>query len=159
MPRTCNVCVHQERDSIDKAIVAGEPYRSIARRFSISKDSVSRHAQNHLSESLKSAYTDKGKALGEELLNRVEGLISKAEDLLAYGERKPKGPHWASGLREFRKSLELLARLTGELDDRPQINLIASEEWVELRAVILTVLKPHPEILKELTEAFREAGY
>src|SRR5215204_4110546 len=33
MPRRCTVCDHVERHSIDEALVAGAPYRSVAKRF------------------------------------------------------------------------------------------------------------------------------
>ncbi|MDP9359694.1 MAG: hypothetical protein M3R02_31305 [Chloroflexota bacterium] len=48
MPRTCTVCAHPQRASIDHALVAGEPYRAIARRFAASPDAVLRHKTAHL---------------------------------------------------------------------------------------------------------------
>ncbi len=48
MPRTCTVCAHPQRASIDHALVAGEPYRAIARRFTASPDAVLRHKTAHL---------------------------------------------------------------------------------------------------------------
>lgn len=41
--------------------------------------------------------------------------------------------------------IELLAKLIGELDNRPQINLYLSPEWIELRAVIVGALEPYQE--------------
>lgn len=48
MPRTCTICAHPQRTSIDHALVAGEPYRAIARRFAASPDAVLRHKTTHL---------------------------------------------------------------------------------------------------------------
>ncbi len=48
MPRTCTICTHPQRASIDHALVAGEPYRAIARRFAASPDAVLRHKMAHL---------------------------------------------------------------------------------------------------------------
>lgn len=48
MARACTICTHPERVAIDHALVAGEPYRGIARRFAVSDDAVERHAAHHL---------------------------------------------------------------------------------------------------------------
>ncbi len=48
MPRTCTICAHPQRQSIDQALVAGEPYRAIARRFAASPEAVLRHKAAHL---------------------------------------------------------------------------------------------------------------
>jgi hypothetical protein len=49
MPRNCNVCRHAQRHEIEQDLRAGLPYRDVARRYSISKDAVSRHRANHVS--------------------------------------------------------------------------------------------------------------
>jgi len=49
--------------------------------------------------------------------------------------------------------LELVAKLIGELDERPQINLNISPEWLELRAVIVQALQPHPDALQSVLGA------
>jgi len=40
--------------------------------------------------------------------------------------------------------IELLAKLIGELDERP-VNILISPEWLELRSVIVGALAPHEE--------------
>lgn len=39
------------------------------------------------------------------------------------------------------KQIELL----GELDDRPQVNVLVMPEWLQLRGAILHALAPYPE--------------
>jgi hypothetical protein len=41
--------------------------------------------------------------------------------------------------------IELLARLIGELDERPQMNILVSPEWITVRTAVLETLAPHPE--------------
>ena len=48
-------------------------------------------------------------------------------------------------IREARGNLKLLAKLLGELDERPVVNLNVFPEWLELRAVIVGALEPHPD--------------
>jgi len=50
-------------------------------------------------------------------------------------------------LKERRGQHELLARLTGVLDSRPQVtvNLMASPEWLAVRGVTLSALMQYPD--------------
>jgi hypothetical protein len=45
--RTCSVCGHPERQGIDQALAAHEPYRDIAGRFGTSKSALHRHRHTH----------------------------------------------------------------------------------------------------------------
>ena len=60
-------------------------------------------------------------------------------------------------IREARGNVELLAKLSGELDERPVVNLLISPEWLELRAVIVGALEPHPEALHAVVGALESA--
>ena len=49
MPRTCTVCRHRDRHSIDQSLLAGQPsLRDIARQWGLSKDALHRHLRRHL---------------------------------------------------------------------------------------------------------------
>jgi transposase len=48
MPRRCTVCDHPERHGINEALVSGESYRSVAKRFGLSGSAVYRHKTEHL---------------------------------------------------------------------------------------------------------------
>jgi hypothetical protein len=52
-----------------------------------------------------------------------------------------------AAIRELRGLVELIARLTGELDDRPvaTVNIVASAEWIEVRTALYEALRPYPE--------------
>ena len=52
MPRTCTVCVHPQRAAIDEALVAGQPYRSVAEHFGASAPAVLRHKESHIRDLL-----------------------------------------------------------------------------------------------------------
>ncbi len=40
---------------------------------------------------------------------------------------------------------QLLAKLLGQLDERPQVNVVVSPEWAAIRATVLVALSPYPE--------------
>lgn len=44
----CALCVHEKRDTINEALVAGELRSTIARRYGVSEEVVARHATEHL---------------------------------------------------------------------------------------------------------------
>ncbi len=48
---------------------------------------------------------------------------------------------------------QLLAKLLGQLDDRPQINLLMAPEWLQVRTALLMALAPHPEARRAVTAA------
>jgi hypothetical protein len=74
MPRRCTVCDHPERHSIDEALVTGEPYRSVAKRFRLSDSAVYRHKTEHLPAHLLKAKEVEEVAQADDLLEQVRNL-------------------------------------------------------------------------------------
>lgn len=56
----------------------------------------------------------------------------------------------------LQSQIELLAKLIGELDERPQVNITLSAEWIEVRAVLVEALAPHPEARASVSTALLE---
>ncbi len=52
MPRRCTICTHKQRAEIDQALVARQSVRAISRQFSVSKDALLRHHDDHLPAAL-----------------------------------------------------------------------------------------------------------
>lgn len=78
------------------------------------------------------------------LLARVEGLPGVAVALVESKHADPRELVLKTADR-LRSQSELLARLIGDLDDRPQIVLMQAPEWLQIRATLLDALRPHPE--------------
>lgn len=51
------------------------------------------------------------------------------------------------------KHLELLAKLTGELKEAQQVNILVMPEWLGLRDRLLEALMPHPDALEAVIDA------
>jgi hypothetical protein len=115
MPRTCLACSHSERHAIDKAIVAGEPLRNIAKRVSISPAGLLRH-KNHVANAIGKAQAQHEERLGETLLDEMRRVQRKAWELLARTESE--GDHRGSivALREVRECLESLGEMLAKAD-------------------------------------------
>ncbi len=104
-----------------------------------------RHHDDHLPSSLLKAQAAREAADADALLAQVVDLRDKALSVLKEAETSKDWRVALAAIREARGSVELLARLAGELKDSPTINLVLSAEWLAVQAVVLTALEPHPE--------------
>ena len=93
----------------------------------------------------------------DDLLDQVRDLRAGALAILGKAEEAGELSALAA-IREARGDLELLAKLLGELDERPVVNLSVSSEWLELRAVIVGALESHPEARGAVLRAIGGAG-
>jgi hypothetical protein len=158
MPRRCTVCDHPERYSIDETLVTGAPYRSVAKRFELSESAVYRHKTEHLPAHLLKAREVEEVAQAEDLLEQVRHLQAHALDILERAEKTGDLRTALAAISQARGNLELLGKLAGELDERPVVNLNVSTEWLELRAVIVGALEPHPAAHRAVLLALESVG-
>ena len=158
MPRSCTICTHPQRETIDEALVGGVAFPSLIAEYRVSKDSLSRHKAKHLPAKLVMAQAAEEVAQADTLLDQVRDLQSRTLAILEAAEETKQHRTALSAIREARSNLELLAKLLGELDERPVVNLSVSAEWLELRAVIVGALEPHPEARGAVLRAIGGAG-
>src|ERR671916_2786607 len=144
MPRACTVCEHPEREAIDRVLVGGASNRSVASLHDVSEAAVRRHKSNHLPAKLVMAEKAAEVAEADTLLEQVKGLQGRAYAILEKAEETGELRTALGAIREARGNLELLAKLLGELDERP-INVLLSPQWMTLRVAIVEALEPHPE--------------
>ena len=144
MPRRCTVCDHDEHHAINVALVQRDSYRNIAERYGLSVSALSRHTKEHLPKLLVKARDAVEVAEADSLLARIEALQSKTIDALEAVEEERNYPVLLGAVREARANLELIGRVTKELEATPTLNIHLNPEWVELRTVIVTALEPHP---------------
>ena len=158
MPRRCTVCDHPGRHGIDEVLVSGAPYRSVAKRFELSESAVYRHKVEHLPDNLLKAREAEEAARADDLLEQVRHLQAHALNILERAEKVGDLSTALAAISQARGNLELLGKLAGELDERPQVNVLVSPEWLELRAVIIGALSPHPGAREAVLRAIEGAG-
>ena len=140
MPRTCLACSSPERESIDKALVAGEPLRNIAKRVSLSPAGLLRH-KNHVANAIGKAQAQREERLGETLFDEMRRMQRKAWELLSKTESE--GDHRASivALREVRECLKSLGAMLSQAnavdtkpaqDERMDFSLLTDEQLNQL---------------------------
>jgi hypothetical protein len=152
------VCDHQKRHGIDEALVSGAPYRSVAKRFELSESAVYRHKTEHLPAHLLKAREVEEVAQADDLLEQVRHLQGRVLDILERAEKAGDLRTALVAISQARGNLELLGKLAGELDERPVVNLNISAEWLELRAVIVGALEPHPAAHRAVLRALESGG-
>ena len=160
MPRSCTVCVHAKREEIDRALVEGVSAAEISGRYrTIGERAVRRHRSNHLPAKLVMAEKAAEVAEADNLLDQVGDLQRRALAILDRAEEVGELRTALSAIREARGNLELLAKLIGQLDERPVVNLNVSPEWLELRTVILRTLAPYPDARAALARTLTDGQH
>ena len=154
MPRKCTICNHIEVESINEAIINGEPLRNIAEHFDVATTSLHRHKE-HLPAGMVQAKQAEEVTQADNLLAQVQDLQQRAVSLLDKAESAGDLKTALQGVREARGCLELLAKLQGELAQEGTVNVTFAPQWIELRAVILQAIEPFPEAKEALTEALQ----
>jgi len=119
---------------------------------------VQRHEENHLPATLAKAKEAEEVAHADDLLADVRDLQARTLAILEAVEGTREHRIALSAIREARSNLELVAKLLGELDARPVVNLNVSAEWMELRAVIVGALEPHRDARESVLRAIEGGG-
>ena len=156
MPRTCTICDHPQKEEIDSLIINGNTFRHIASQYNFSYRAVKRHKDNHLNKKLAKAKEAREIVNADNLLDQVKSLQEKALELLDKAEAENDFKTALIGVREARGCCELLGKLLGELNDSPQINILLSSEWVELRTLIIQSLDQYPKARISITKALEK---
>ena len=150
MPRTCTICGHPERETIDAALVAGEPYRDIAAQYGTTPSALSRHKRDHLPASVAQAQEAHEVARGDDLLAQLAALRTDAARIGAKAEKAQSYAAALQAVREQARIIELLLEVAGELERGVSVTL--APEWLVLRATILQALGPYPEARHAVAE-------
>ena len=153
MPHPCTVCQHPRRDAVDRHLVSGRSNRGVAREYGLGREAVRNHRARHVPQTLTRAREAREEAHADDLLAQVRHLHDRALHILDEAEAADDHRSALGAIREARAAVELLAKLVGELDERPVVNvtnLLASVEWQRVQALVIDVLEPHPEARERL---------
>ena len=161
MTRTCTVCTHEQRNEVDRLLVARTPYRKITERFFVSQAALSRHLKAHPPQKLALAEKAEQAAEADALLWDLSRIQRHTLKTLLDAEKEGSEEEGGNptillrAVSEARRNIELMSKLRGELDESPRINvsLSVSQEWTDLRTKIIKALEPHPEARESVVRA------
>jgi len=156
VPNPCTVCKSSHLRAVDNALGAGTAARQIAKKYPpLGERAIQRHRVAHLSPAVVSVLAQREERGAVRIVDRLEALVTKVSALVDQAESTGASGVMLAAAREVRAGLELLARLTGELDEKPvtTINLLSSPEIQNLTVVLLKALAPYPEARIAAAEA------
>lgn len=125
------MCRHPQRTAIDGALVAGAPSTEVARCYGLVERSVRRHAASHLPERLMRASEAEEQLQAGRLLGRALAVVSDLEAMVAQGKAAGDQDAVLRAIRELRPSLELLGKITGQIQAGTTVNLM-NQVWNRL---------------------------
>lgn len=120
MPQKCSVCEHPKLRQITEDLMRQVPYRSLEGTYGLNKSALARH-MGHVGEVLRSLgknVTQDEAAVVVPVLVEMRKLNGRALRILQQAEDAKDRPTALHAIRECRRNLELIAKLTGELDTR-----------------------------------------
>src|ERR1700741_3140811 len=121
--KACKACQHERKMEIDRALLSGEAARQVASRYGLSATGLQRH-QKHIALSLVKAREAVEIGQASNVLSFVRGVVAKAHQFTDLAEQKGDLRTAMTGLRELTRMAELLAKLTGEIDQRSETNVL-----------------------------------
>jgi len=163
----CTVCAHERRHQIDIGLVHQVAARVLAERFGLSKDSIHRHAANHLTPAMRAAIlaarkpseidldalrADESEGLLAGLVGQRARLLVKADFAAELGDVKGSVAAENAILANYTLVGKLLGQLTQTIDVR-HTNLLVSPDYLRLRSALVTALRPFPEAARAVGAA------
>jgi hypothetical protein len=155
--RPCTICTRSDVAEIDAALVSGPALPAISRHFALSRHALARHRDQHMPLAARqSAAESQSKAeatRGATLLESASELRIKALIILHKAETAGDLRTALMGVREAARCIELMAKLTGEIDGRATVNILINPAFVQVRAAIILALAGYPEARAAVSSA------
>ncbi len=163
MARKCSVCVCDDVEEINAALVGGASYRDVARQFApLKKDAIGRHARSHIPAKLATAAAAVDLAGADRLAADVAHLRDRALAILAEAEKTKDHRTALGAIREARGVIELLGKVQGRLADGTTVNVLTGDNaslWVSISERIMGAMEGAPEDVREkVARAIGEVG-
>ncbi len=176
MPRACTVCPHPKREEVEAALRSGEPYRSVAKIFSVAEGSLYRHMRKCMPREtiVKKAKTkaetknnlgplpelNRSLAKARPELNAYEQLLvlrRQAQEIFEEARNADKPDAWLmiQALDKQRQVIESTVRVF-----EAQRRIEATYARADLFDASMTykfLKERHPEILEEFKASMEEA--
>lgn len=171
-PGQCGVCRHPERVRIEVLRAGGASIDALAGQFDVSRDSISRHFLNHVSdrrraeliagpaqvEGLAAQAADESRSLLDYLRITRSVLFNQFLNAAEAGDRNGV----VMTAKQLLDSLREVGKLTGELRDlsgltinNNTVNFIGSPEFSRLSNGLLGIARAHSEVKDDILRLLR----
>ena len=153
MARRCTVCAHLDVAAINTAMLNHKPFLGLAKQFGLKRDALVRHYDTHLPAAMAKAKEEADIRRAIDHVAQFKALNAATVTILAEARRARDNDLALRAIDRLQRQIELQLRVIGELDDRPQINLLVSAEWLAVRGAVLSALRDYPEARLAVAEA------
>lgn len=151
----CGVCRHPDHQEYERQILTSEiTQKHAAELMGVHKSSLSRHMSNCVAKRFTQLVKPEPTQVDD--LNVINALTSShrttleiLRDSLEEGDRKTA----LIALQTEIKQLDLLAKVTGQLDETPSVNILLSPEYLILKQVVVTALSDYPDARLQVSDA------
>lgn len=151
--RPCVTCTHEKADEINEALCQGMPLARLERMYGMSDTSLMRHRDNCMSDAarhqrlaaldeMKIATREGMRERLEEMIDRLNSLMKKAENDLGDDDAKAGYRDVTAIHREMRGYLELLAKLLGHLGADIAIQITGHPTVVAMMQTVNAIVIP-----------------
>jgi hypothetical protein len=169
-PGSCTICRHERRIELELGLVARMPVPALAKRYDVSIHSLRRHAANHLGATQRAALALNlaPSSVDLEALSRSESesllgnLLAQRARLSAYASASAESGDYKAAIaaeRATTDALALTAKLLGSIVNRTEVtsrSILLTPDYLKLRAILVDVLKPYPEIAAKVAAALHQ---
>ncbi len=124
MSRACQTCQHADVAAIDRGLAAGQSLRDLSALFRVSEDSLARHRDAHIAKTVQKAQEATEIDHGLDVVKQLRAINAVTMQIL-HEARQQKNPEIAlKAIDRIERQITLQAKLLGDLDERPQINVV-----------------------------------
>lgn len=115
MARACTICGHPHRYDMERMVCSGVSVPKAAAKYGVTRDSLRRHVINgHVSKAIEKARDELDIEHTRTLLEKLADLEEMSLDTIQKARAKKDLKSTCSAIREYRATLELSGKITGE---------------------------------------------
>ena len=150
----CSFCNHRDAALLEQQIAIKQLTQAQAARIiGCNKSTVSRHMANCVPARIRESMKPEPVEIpGMNVVNALTTAHAKTLEILldslAEGDRKTA----LMAINAETRQLDLMAKITGQMNAVPQLNFLLNPEFVMLKHVIVETLLPYPEARVALSE-------
>lgn len=146
MARLCTICHHPKRAEIELSVANGGSNREIALQFSVGHMAVQRHMAEHIKQAAEKLQAARDEAKTLDVLKQLRAINAVTLKILDACQSDPKKYAMAlAAIDRVQKQIELQAKLLGDINDAPQVNVWLPCSWESIELAIAGALQPFPE--------------
>lgn len=152
----CKTCRFADHVKYDAECIKGNLSREdYAKLVGCTSKSISRHLA-HIPQIVANSANAEIVTNADNLLDQILYYESEARRFKELAEADGDVDLALKAVDRALKCVEIYAKVRGIINDAPQINVLVSPQWIELRTLIINALDDHPEAKEAVIRAIHK---